>query len=111
MRLIGQRLGIEGPFPGVLDTQRRNQHHHVLEASKLFTFIHHAGEPDIQRPARQAPAQWSRHLRLINRRQFKKQLEGIIDHARRRRVNEWKILDCAQLHGEHSENDRSQRCT
>ena len=109
MLFIGLLLFVQRPFARVLDALRRGQDHDVLQATQARTLDHHPRQAHIHRPAHQLAAHLGNRARTVQRTEFSEQVVGIVDHSRRGRINKGKVLDLAQAHAQHLQNDRGQR--
>ncbi len=109
VRLVRRGLCFERPFAGILDAQGSRQDQQVFQAALPAALFDHPRQADIHRPMRQAPAQSGGRPGLVNRLELVQQVVGIIDHPWRRRIDERKLLDDSQAHGQHSQDDRGQR--
>ena len=104
---VGGLLLVGGPFARILNTERADHDQGFLQTAELAGRLQDTRHTWIDRQAHQSFTQ-RRQLTLVHRRQLFEQFVAVIDKAAIRRVDKRKVLDIAQSHIEHLQDDRSE---
>ncbi len=118
MRLIGLRLLIRRPLPGILDSEGRGDDDDLRQASLFSGLENHPGEPGVEGKPRhdpppfgQAPGMGGTALLLLLRfdsANLQQDLDSVADTLRCGAVDEREGIDIAQVQGEHPQDHSRQ---
>jgi hypothetical protein len=109
VRCVGLLLCLHGAVAYVLHRQRRRDDQRLVQRLARTGFQQHATHARVQGQLRQLHAQGRQLVRVVHRAQFIEQLVAVGNGAARGALQEWKVLDDAQMQRLHPQNHASQR--
>src|SRR5690625_2174908 len=108
LHLVCSLLRIQRPLAWILDAQRSRDHQHFTDTTLPPGLQQDPGNTRINRQTRKTTARFSQLASVIDRTQFMQQTITIVDEAPIRRIKKGKVLDLAQAHRLHLQDDSSQ---
>ena len=109
VRGVGRLLRRQRPLARVLHRQRGGDHQHLVQAVPLSRRQQHAADARVDRQPGQLAADRSQLVEFVDGVQFRQQLVAVGDRPRRRRLDERKLRDLAQVQRAHAQDHRRQR--
>ena len=111
VRRIGRTQLLLRSFARVLHGERGGDDQHFLQAASIARGDDHARDARVERQLGEAVADAGQRVAVVERIQFLQQLVAVGDGARRRRLEERKGLDIAEMQRLHAQDDAGQRGT